>query len=95
MAVAVAESEQGLQQMLVATSEPRGYLRPGVVLQSEEGLVPGLGHAERNLVDYAARARLGLLAIGATRPICSACLRTIEPTGAEVCTPVKRTSDED
>ena len=40
MAVGLAEDENGVSQVLVGTSEPMGYLRPGITLESGETLAP-------------------------------------------------------
>jgi filamentous hemagglutinin len=89
MAVAVAVDEEGARVVLVSTSEPRGYLRSGVSLDPGDVLVAGLGHAERDAVEYCQRLSLRLLAIGATRPICPECADVIRLMGAEIATPLK------
>jgi len=53
MGVAVVEDANGVRSVLVSTSEPRGYLRPGVSLQEGEKVVVGTGHAEADIVSYA------------------------------------------
>jgi RHS repeat-associated protein len=89
MAVAVVEDAAGNQTVLVATSEPGGYLRPGVTLQPGETMVAGTGHAEVDIVNYANENGLTVINIGATRPICPSCQSVIAPTGATVSTPLK------
>jgi hypothetical protein len=89
MAAAVVEDDTGARSMLISTSEPRGYLRPGVELNDDEILVPGTGHAEADIVSYASENGLKVVDIGATRPVCSACADAIAPTGANISTPLK------
>jgi RHS repeat-associated protein len=83
MGVAVAENSSGLRMVLVGTSEPRGYLRPGVrqALQTFETVVPSpTRHAEQNIITYAQSHDLTLLSIEAGRPPCSDCARLIQQT---------------
>ncbi|RMQ18424.1 hypothetical protein ALQ08_200266 [Pseudomonas syringae pv. delphinii] len=89
MGVAVVEDANGVRSVLVSTSEPRGYLRPGVSLQEGEKVVVGTGHAEADIVSYASANGLKVVDIGATRPVCASCQNVIEPTGANVSTPLK------
>ena len=89
MAVGLAEDASGTPQVLVATSEPRGYLRPGVTLDPGETMAPGLGHAEADIADMALRNGLRLIEVGATRPICPTCAIRIEQAGARPVTPLK------
>jgi len=89
MGVAVVEDANGVRSVLVSTSEPRGYLRPGVSLQEGEKVVVGTGHAEADIVSYANANGLKIVDIGATRPVCASCQNAIEPTGANVSTPLK------
>ncbi|UMY49625.1 hemagglutinin repeat-containing protein [Pseudomonas azotoformans] len=89
MGVAVVEDTNGVRSVLVSTSEPRGYLRPGVSLQEGEKVVVGTGHAEADIVSYANANGLKVVDIGATRPVCASCQNVIEPTGANVSTPLK------
>ncbi|WP_231879562.1 RHS repeat-associated core domain-containing protein [Methylomonas koyamae] len=89
MGVGTAEDANGVKQVLVGTSEPRGYLRPGVTLNSGETLVSGTGHAEADIINYANQNGLNLLEVGATRPICPACAELIKNSGAQAVTPLK------
>ena len=89
MGVGLAEDANGVKQILIATSEPRGYLRPGVTLKSGEILVKGTGHAEVDIVNYTLQNNLKLLEIGATRPICSQCFSVIDSIDAATVTPLK------
>lgn len=90
MAVGLAEDASGAQRILVGTSEPRGYLRPGVTLAPGETLAPGLGHAEADIVNYAQQNGLRLLEVGTTRPICPACEAAIRGVGARAVTPLRK-----
>jgi filamentous hemagglutinin len=89
MAVGLAEDASGTQYILIGTSEPMGYLRPGVALNAGEILVVGSSHAEADIVNFARQSSLNLLEIGATRPICPACVLLIERAGAKPVTPLK------
>ena len=89
MAVGLAEDANGAQQVLVGTSEPMGYLRPGVTLNPGEILARGQGHAEENIVNLAQQNGLNLLEVGATRPIYPSCASLIESAGATPVTPLK------
>ncbi|MGO9915166.1 MAG: hypothetical protein ACLQIB_10700 [Isosphaeraceae bacterium] len=89
MAVAVAEDSNGVRHVLVATSEPRSYLRPGVALRPGEIMVGGTAHAEANIVAHAQAKNLLVVEIGATRPVCVPCQDLINPTGAKILTPLQ------
>jgi filamentous hemagglutinin len=65
-----------------------GYLRPGVALNAGEILVAGSGH-EADIVNSARQSGVNLLEVGATRPICPACVSLIERAGAKPVTPWK------
>jgi len=90
MGVAVVEDSSGARKILVSTSEPNGYLRPGVTLQPGEVKVPGTGHAEADIVAYAKNNGLKILDIGATRPVCENCHNVLKPTNANISTPIKQ-----
>jgi filamentous hemagglutinin len=89
MGVAVVEDANGLRTTLISTSEPRGYLRPGVTSNPGEIVVAGTGHAEADIIAYANANGLKIIDIGATRPVCPSCQNVIAPTGANVTTPLK------
>ena len=89
MGVAVVEDANGVRSVLVSTSEPNGYLRPGVSLQYGDKVVAGTGHAEADIISYANANNLKVIDIGATRPVCANCQNTIQPTGASISTPLK------
>ncbi|MEH2500321.1 hypothetical protein V1294_006800 [Bradyrhizobium sp. AZCC 1678] len=89
MGVGLAEDANGVRQVLIGTSEPMGYLRPGVTLRPGETLASGLGHAEEDIVNFAQKNGLNLLEVGATRPICSSCASLITGAGATPVTPLK------
>jgi filamentous hemagglutinin len=94
MGVAVVEDKNGFRSVVISTSEPRGYLRPGVTLQSGEKVVAGTGHAEADIVSCANANGLKVVSIGATRPVCNSCQDIITPTGAGIVTPLKPSSNE-
>jgi filamentous hemagglutinin len=81
MAVGLAEDSNGVQQILIGTSEPLGYIRPGL-LQPGEIVAGGLGHAEEDIVLFAQQKGWTLLEVGATRPICPFCAWIINVAGA-------------
>lgn len=91
MAAAVVEDAQGNRRVVIGTSEPNGYLRPGVksALQSGESVIPGYGHAEADIVDWAAKNGYKVIAVAAGRPICENCVRTIEGASGIVASPKK------
>ncbi len=89
MAVGLAVDANGVQRVLIGTSEPMGYLRPGVSLNPGEILVSGSGHAEADIVNFARQNGLNLLQVGATRPICPACASLIKEAGPKPVTPLK------
>jgi filamentous hemagglutinin len=88
MAVAVVDDSNGQRLVLVSTSEPGGYLRPGVNLKPSEIFVGGTGHAEADIVDYSKANDLKIIDIGATRPVCTNCQDKIGSTGAHISTPL-------
>jgi filamentous hemagglutinin len=85
----VVEDSAGNRLVLIGTSEPRGYLRPGVSLKPGETVVAGTGHAEADIINYAKAKKLKVVDIGATRRVCVPCQDVIAPTGAKFSTPVK------
>jgi filamentous hemagglutinin len=89
MAVGVVEDSNGVRSVLIGTSEPGGYLRPGVTLAPGETMVSGTGHAEADIINYANANGLKVIDIGATRPVCPGCQDLINPTGANISTPLK------
>ncbi len=94
MGVAVVEDANGVRSILVSTSEPNGYLRPGVSLQYGDKVVAGTGHAEADIISYANANNLKVIDIGATRPVCANCQDTIQSTGANISTPLKNPPKE-
>jgi hypothetical protein len=88
MAVGLAEDENGVEQTLISTSEPNGYLRRGVTLRPGEILVQGTGHAEMDIVNHARAMNLYLKLLGATRPVCQDCANGIA-WGVLVVTPLR------
>jgi filamentous hemagglutinin len=91
MAVAVVEDSNGVRSILVSSSEGayvRGAVRP-VVKSMGAQVVGGTGHAEANIIAYAQANNLRVIAIGATRPVCVPCQDVINPTGANISTPLR------
>lgn len=89
MAVGIAEAAGGDQTTVVGTSEPRGYLRPGVTLNEGEVVAPGRGHAEADIVTWAEQREQKVLTVGAGRPICTPCAEEIRRADAVPATPLK------
>ena len=89
LAVGRARDASGAEKVLVATSEPGGYLRPGVTLKPGEILAAGGKQAELDIVSFAKQNGLTLLEVGATRPICGTCASAIEEAGAKSGTTLK------
>jgi hypothetical protein len=90
MSAAIVEDSAGNRFTLIGTSEPGGYLRPGVTLKPGEIMVSGIKHAEQDLVQYANTNGLRIVQIGATRPVCQTCANAINPTNATIITPLKK-----
>jgi len=86
MGVGVVEDASGVRQVVIGTSEPHGYLRLGVsaALKPGEIVVPGLGHAEANIVNWATQHGQRVIAVAAGRPVCPDCVRLIEIAGGIV-----------
>ncbi|MGD7191143.1 DUF6862 domain-containing protein [Ralstonia pseudosolanacearum] len=89
MGVGVLQDASGNQVVVVSTSEPRGYLRPGVTLNPGEIVVAGTGHAEADIVNWAAKNGYTVQTIGAGRPICPSCASAISGVDAVPATPLK------
>jgi RHS repeat-associated protein len=89
MGVGVLEDASGNRITVVATSEPRGYLRPGVTLRPGEVVVRGTGHAEADIVAYAEAHGYRVVSVGAGRPICATCAGRIAGSGGSAATPLK------
>jgi hypothetical protein len=75
MGVAVVEDINGQRKILVSTSEPSGYIRPGVKIQNDEIMVKGYKgtHAEIDILDFADKNNLKIISLGSTREPCSSC----------------------
>lgn len=91
MGAAVLEDAQGNRRVVIGTSEPNGYLRSGVksALQPGEIVIPGYGHAEADIVAWAAPNNYKVIAVAAGRPICENCVQSIERAGGIVASPKK------
>ena len=72
MAVGIVEDLAGTRSVVTATSEPNGYLRPGVTCRDEEMTAPGPHGrpAEETIVHHADDHGLDLGDLCATRPTC-------------------------
>lgn len=89
MAVGIVETDNGDKTTVVGTSEPRGYLRPGVSLEKGEVVAPGSGHAETDIIDWAEQREQSVTTIGAGRPICPNCAEAIRRVDAQPATRLK------
>lgn len=89
MGAGVVRDGSGNLIRVVSTSEPNGYLRAGVTLEPGEVLVRGAGHAEADIVKWAADNGYEVVTIGAGRPICPACAGSISGSGGSAATPLK------
>jgi hypothetical protein len=89
MGVGVLKDADGNQIIAISTSEPNGYLRPGVTLNPGEVVVPGTGHAETDILNWATQNGYTVQTIGAGRPICSSCASAISDANAIPATPLK------
>jgi filamentous hemagglutinin len=89
MAAGVGIDGSGNPRRVIGTSEPNGYLRPGVVLQPEEELARGNDHAEVNVRKHMHNQRITPTTIGAGRPICASCANDMTTAGARPATELK------
>ena len=83
----------GSRLVLIGTSEDNGYLRPSVLaaLNPGELVIGGQYDAEQNIIDYAERYGLQVIAVGAGRPICPSCTLAIVDAGGweAIATPTR------
>ena len=79
----------GNLRTVVGTSEPGGYLRPGVTLNPGEELATGAGHAETSILAYMGENGIDPLWIAAGRPVCPPCALAIEGAGAFPAGPLR------
>jgi len=89
MGVGVGRDSAGNVRTVVGTSEPNGYLRPGVTLRPGEELASGTGHAEVDIIEYMTRQGISPTTVGAGRPICPACASVLDDLGVWPATPLK------
>ncbi|WP_239511559.1 filamentous hemagglutinin N-terminal domain-containing protein [Burkholderia sp. JP2-270] len=89
MGVGVVLDPNGNQVVVVSTSEPNGYLRPGVSLNPGEVVIKGTGHAEADITSWAAQNGYTVQTVGAGRPICANCAGAISGANAVPATPLK------
>jgi filamentous hemagglutinin len=90
MAAAVLSNPEGQQMIAIASSNPRGYLPKGVKVEQGERFIRGNGHAEADIIEWAAQNRYTVTTIGAGRPICPDCARLINAAHVVPATPLKR-----
>lgn len=90
-AVGTVRNSDGSRSTLVASSENR--LRPAQrnALRSNEIEVKGKGHAEQTIINHAQMNNQKVLRVGASRPICASCERSIKQAGAKPASPLKGT----
>ncbi len=89
MGAGLARDAEGNLIRLIGTSEPNGYLRPGVSLLEGEVLAPGLGHAEADIAAFAQSRGWTLIETAATRPICPGCMNATYGAGGIPLGPLK------
>lgn len=89
MGAGVVRDAAGNEIRVISTSEPGGYLRPGVSLEPGEIVIRGTGHAEADIVAWAAENGYEVVTIGAGRPICVPCATAIDGSGGTAATPLK------
>lgn len=89
MGTAVVRDSTGSEIRAISTSEPGGYLRPGIALEPGEAVVSGTGHAEADIVAWANQNRYEVVTVGAGRPICGSCAAAIDGAGGTAATPLK------
>jgi hypothetical protein len=87
--MSVGEGPDG--ELIVGTSEPKGYLRPGVreEVTADEDVADGHGHGEQNVVGRMMERGFTSGTVGAGRPICAMCAETIWDNGFEIGSPLK------
>lgn len=94
MAAGVAENPAGERTKLIATSEPRGYLRKEVreAIEPDETVVRGRAgvHAEVDIIAWADGNGHRALNVGAGRPICGDCGRRLDDAEVPSVTPRKK-----
>jgi filamentous hemagglutinin len=89
MGVGVGRDDQGNLRTVVGTSEPKGYLRPGVTYSPGDERARGFGHAEDDTIAYMLRNDISPLSVSAGRPICPRCGRLIGGAGARTGSPLR------
>jgi hypothetical protein len=89
MGVGLGVDVIGVSRTVVGTSEPRGYLRPGVTLRDGEEVALGPGHAETSILKHMEDNNITPTTIAAGRPICDSCAGTIQQAGATAATAYK------
>lgn len=90
MSAAVVENAEGNRFILIATSEPRGYLRGGIKPKPGEVVIHGgQTHAEQDIVAFAKANNLKAVDIGAAKGIYPPCHEAVQHTDANISTPLK------
>ena len=91
MAYGILESREGKRITVVASSESGEYFRPGMEkhLSKEELRIPGNGHAEAKIIEWAKRNSHKVITVGAGRPICQKCEKLIIASGGTVASSLK------
>lgn len=90
MGVGVGVDSRGNVRTVVGTSEPNGYLRPGVSLRPGEELAASFGHAEDDIIAYMRANGIEPISVAAGRPICPNCADLIDGAGAHPGSPLKK-----
>ncbi len=101
MASGVLANKDGSRQLVSATSEHtrkgEAYVRPEVVeamgSETKKSFVSGSRHAEQNIVAYAKENDMKVVTVGAGRPVCPECVKSIEGAGGTVASPKKDKND--
>lgn len=91
MSAGVVEDAAGNRITVIGTSEPGGYLRPGVrdALKPGEVVVGGTGHAEVNIVRWAQENGYRVVTVGLGRPHCALCVDAITGAGGSPASPIR------
>ena len=86
MGAGVVRDAAGNEIRVISTSEPGGYLRPGVTTQPGKIVIRGTGHAEVDIVTWAEANSYEVVTIAAGRPICPSCAGAISGSGGTPAT---------
>lgn len=88
---ATLEEQSNNRYYILGTSEPNGYLRPGIKPKLYEIVVccKTKADAEITVIAFVLQEQWILITIGATRPICNDCRDAIDEVGAQAVTPLR------